>query len=528
MRKYLLSITALLAPILIFAQETSEKGMDEKFNEAFKPISDAWGSIVFYPVQFSENVGMPVVIIMLLTAGLVFTILFRFVNIRLFPVSINIVRGKYDDVDHHEVEEKSMVNVVDGDIVDTIAIEGKDGEVSHFQALTAALSGTVGLGNIAGVAIAISLGGPGATFWMVLAGILGMSSKFVECTLGVKYRDIGEDGTVFGGPMYYLKKGLSDVGKGTLGKVLAVIFAIMCVGGSFGGGNMFQANQAAQQFNTMIGANSTSAGVIFGIIMAIIVAVVIIGGIKRIGSITEKIVPFMVGIYFIAAIIILIANFGLIGNAFGQIIDGAFNAKGITGGVLGVLIIGFQRAAFSNEAGVGSAAIAHSAVKTKFPASEGLVALLEPFIDTVVVCTMTALVIIITNGDGSIMEYGVKAPDGVLATSKAFASVLPWFPYVLTLAVVLFALSTMLSWSYYGLQSWMFLFGRSKTANYSYKIIFCLFIVIGSAVSLGAVTDFSDAMIFAMAVPNIIGCFILFPKVREELSKYLGAIRAKK
>lgn len=528
MKKYLLSIFTLVLPFLSIAQDAAEKGLDEKFNEAFKPISDAWGSIVFFPVMITEKLGMPIVIIMLLATGLLFTIIFKLVNVRLFPVSINILRGKYDDVDHHEVEEKSMVNVVDGDIVDTIAIEGKEGEVSHFQALTAALSGTVGLGNIAGVAIAISLGGPGATFWMILAGLLGMSSKFVECTLGVKYRDIGEDGTVFGGPMYYLKKGMADIGKGTLGKILAVFFAIMCVGGSFGGGNMFQANQAAQQFNTMIGASSTSAGVIFGIIMAVLVAVVIIGGIKRIGSITEKIVPFMVGIYVVAAVVILVANFSSIGSAFGQIFDGAFNAEGITGGVLGVLIIGFQRAAFSNEAGVGSAAIAHSAVKTKYPASEGLVALLEPFIDTVVVCTMTALVIIITNGDGSIMEYGVKAPDGVLATSKAFASVLPWFPYVLTLAVVLFALSTMLSWSYYGLQSWMYLFGRSKASDYAYKIIFCVFIVIGSAVSLGAVTDFSDAMIFAMAVPNIIGCFFLFPKVREELSKYLSAIKKDK
>lgn len=525
MKKSILSLFFTIIPLLTFAQD---KGLDERFNEAFKPIADAWGGIVFYPVTFSESVSMPIVIIMLLLSGLLFSILFKFVNIRRFPVSINILRGKYDDLDHHEVDPKAMVNIVDGDAVDTIAIEGHEGEVSHFQALTAALSGTVGLGNIAGVAIAISIGGPGATFWMIIAGLLGMSSKFVECTLGVKYRDVGEDGTVYGGPMYYLKKGLTDVGKSGLGKVLAAIFAIMCVGGSFGGGNMFQANQAAQQFNTMLGVQSTSAGVVFGIVMAIIVAIVIIGGIKRIGSITEKIVPFMVGIYFLAAIIILVANIGSIGSAFGEIFDGAFNAKGISGGVLGVLIVGFQRAAFSNEAGVGSAAIAHSAVKTKYPASEGLVALLEPFIDTVVVCTMTALVIIITNGDGSIMEYGVKAPDGVLATSKAFASVIPWFPYVLTMAVVLFALSTMLSWSYYGLQSWMFLFGKSKAADYSYKIIFCIFIIIGSAVSLGAVTDFSDAMIFAMAVPNIIGCFILFPKVREELAKYLKAIKSVK
>lgn len=522
MKKSILSLFFTILPLLTFAQD---KGLDERFNEAFKPIADAWGGLVFYSVNFSDSVSMPIVIIMLLLSGLLFSILFKFVNIRNFPVSINILRGKYDDLDHHEVDPKAMVNIVDGDAVDTIAIEGHEGEVSHFQALTAALSGTVGLGNIAGVAIAISIGGPGATFWMIVAGLLGMSSKFVECTLGVKYRDVGEDGTVYGGPMYYLKKGLTDVGKSGLGKVLAAVFAIMCVGGSFGGGNMFQANQAAQQFNTMLGVQSTSAGVIFGLIMATIVAIVIIGGIKRIGSITEKIVPFMVGIYFIAALIILVVNIAHIGDAFGQIFDGAFNAAGISGGVLGVLIVGFQRAAFSNEAGVGSAAIAHSAVKTKYPASEGLVALLEPFIDTVVVCTMTALVIIITNGDGAIMEYGVKAPDGVLATSKAFASVLPWFPYVLTIAVVLFALSTMLSWSYYGLQSWMFLFGKSKVADYSYKILFCIFIVVGSAVSLGAVVDFSDAMIFAMAVPNIIGCFILFPKVREELTRYLKAIK---
>ncbi|MFL0070834.1 alanine/glycine:cation symporter family protein [Tenacibaculum maritimum] len=520
MKKRLLTLLFAIVPMLTFAQE---KSLAERINEGFKPIADAWGGFVFYPVELGGGVKMPLVIIMLLLAGLIFTFIFKFVNIRLFPVSINIVRGKYDDVDHVTSGVVAGDPTPGGDAIETIRIEG-EGEVSHFQALTAALSGTVGLGNIAGVAVALSLGGPGATFWMIIAGLLGMSSKFVECTLGVKYRDVGEDGTIYGGPMYYLRKGLADVGKSCLGKVLAALFAIMVIGGSFGGGNMFQANQAAQQFGSMIGSNDLSTALIFGIVMSVLVGVVIIGGIKRIGNITEKIVPFMVGIYFLAAIIILTVNFSQIGNAFGQIIDGAFNAKGITGGLLGVLIIGFQRAAFSNEAGVGSAAIAHSAVKTKYPASEGLVALLEPFIDTVVVCTMTALVIIITNGNGDIMTYGVKSPDGVLATSKAFASVLPWFPYVLTIAVVLFAFSTMLSWSYYGLQGWMYLFGRSKASDYAYKILFCLFIIVGSAASLGAVTDFSDAMIFAMAVPNVIGLFFLFPKVREELSIYLKAI----
>lgn len=502
-----------------------EKGLDEKVNEAFKPIADKWGSIVFYSVKLSDTVQIPLVIVLLLLAGLIFTLIFKFANIRLVPTSLNIVKGKYDDIDRASTYVAAGDPTPGGKIAEVIRPEQTEGEVSHFQALTAALSGTVGLGNIAGVAIAISLGGPGATFWMIIAGFLGMSSKFVECTLAVKYRDVGADGVVYGGPMYYLKKGLKETGKGNLGKILAAVFAIMCIGGSFGGGNMFQANQAAQQFNTMIGAQSDSAGIIFGFVMAVLVAIVILGGIKRIGNITEKIVPFMVGIYLIAAIMILTKNIEHIGGAFSQIYEGAFNAKGISGGILGVLIIGFQRAAFSNEAGVGSAAIAHSAVKTKFPASEGLVALLEPFIDTVVVCTMTALVIIITNGDNSIMTYGVESPDGVLATSQAFASVLPWFPYVLTIAVVLFAFSTMLSWSYYGLQSWMFLFGRSKLSGNLYKLIFCSFVVVGSASSLGAVTDFSDAMIFAMAVPNIIGLFILYPKVHKELKKFISATK---
>ncbi|MBE7684921.1 amino acid carrier protein [Tenacibaculum piscium] len=524
MDKKLLTLLMLIAPMFSFSQE---KGLAEKINEGFKPVADAWGSFVFYPIKIGGDVEVPLVIIMLLASGLIFTVLFKFVSIRLFPTSINIVRGKYDEIDHVTMDVMEGDPTPGGDAIETIRVEGADGEVSHFQALTAALSGTVGLGNIAGVAVALSLGGPGATLWMIVAGLIGMSSKFVECTLGVKYRDVGEDGTIYGGPMYYLRKGLADVGKTTLGKVLAALFAIMVVGGSLGGGNMFQANQAAQQFGSMIGSNDLSTALTFGIVMSILVGIVIIGGIKRIGNITEKIVPFMVGIYVLAAVVILVANFSQIGGAFVQIWDGAFNTKDISGGILGVLIIGFQRAAFSNEAGVGSAAIAHSAVRTKYPASEGLVALLEPFIDTVVVCTMTALVIIITNGDGGIMTYGTKSPDGVLATSKAFASVLPWFPYILTMAVVLFAFSTMLSWSYYGLQGWMFLFGRSKAADYAYKILFCLFVIIGSAASLGAVTDFSDAMIFAMAVPNVIGLFFLYPKVKEELTKYLSAIKAK-
>lgn len=498
MKRPLLSFFAsLLTPLAVFAQDAAPKGWDESINEAVQPITDAVAGTVFYAVQLgdSASTAMPLVIIMLLTAAIIFTLYFRFVQFRRFKMAIDTVRGKYSD-------------------------PNEEGEVSHFQALTAALSGTVGLGNIAGVAIAISLGGPGATFWMVLAGLLGMASKFTECTLGVKYRDVGPDGTVYGGPMYYLTKGLAEKGMPGFGKFLAVFFAIMCIGGSFGGGNMFQANQAAQQFNDMIGATSGSAGLVFGVFMAFLVAIVIIGGIKRIGSVTEKIVPFMCGVYVLAALVIIFAHPSKIPHAFSLIIEGAFSPEGIAGGFVGVLVQGFRRAAFSNEAGVGSAAIAHSAVRTENPASEGVVALLEPFIDTVVVCTMTALVIIITGF--------YSTPDGTMSgvdlTSQAFGSIIPWFPYVLTVAVVLFAFSTMLSWSYYGLQSWMFLFGRSKLSDYTYKILFCVFVILGSAASLTAVTDFSDAMIFAMAIPNLTGLLILMPKVREEIKKYVRKI----
>jgi len=360
---------------------------------------------------------------------------------------------------------------------------------------------------------------------MILAGFLGMSTKFAECTLGVKYREIDADGTVHGGPMYYLRKGLADKGLGTLGKVFAVFFAIMCIGGSFGGGNMFQANQAAIQFLNVIYGDPTSiptsAKTVFGVIVAALVGVVIIGGIKRIGQVTEKVVPFMAVLYVGAALIVLGLNASLIPTAFELMFEGAFAPMAITGGFIGVLIQGFQRAAFSNEAGVGSAAIAHSAVRTSHPASEGMVALLEPFIDTVIICTMTALVLIITNIEGQFMIYGQKA-DGVSATSAAFSSSLPGAEYILTIAVVLFAFSTMLSWSYYGLQAWKFLFGKSKQADITYKLLFCLFVVIGAAASLDSVIGFSDAMIFAMVFPNVIGLLILAPVVKEEVAKYIS------
>ncbi|HAT70683.1 MULTISPECIES: alanine/glycine:cation symporter family protein [Croceibacter] len=528
MRKQLLSIFTLLIPIITFAQEQTTS---EKIDAVFSKYTGWFVEGIFYEIPFSETFQIPWVLIVLIGGALFFTIYFKFINITGFSKAIQVVRGKYEDIEKHGAEELYGADGIamsdEGDIVDTIRDESADGEVSHFQALTAALSATVGLGNIAGVAVALSIGGPGATFWMIVAGLLGMASKFAECTLGVKYRDVGPDGTVYGGPMYYLKKGLKEKGLGGLGKVLAVVFAIFVIGGSFGGGNMFQANQAAAQFVQLFDIESANAGMFFGIGMAVLVAVVIIGGIKRIASVTEKIVPFMAGIYVLAALIILGANFTLIDDAFGLIFEGAFSGLGIAGGLIGVMIQGIRRGAFSNEAGVGSAAIAHSAVRTKYPASEGIVALLEPFVDTVVICTMTALVIIITNFESSFMEYGTPITEGVELTATAFDTVIPHFSIVLTIAVILFAFSTMISWSYYGMQGWKFLFGKGRITDLVYKFLFLMFVIVGASISLGSVIDFSDAMIFAMVVPNIIGVILLSPKIKKELKKYNKAISKK-
>ena len=542
MKKYLLTVLTVLLPIITFAQD---KGLDEKVNDAFMPIATWWEGFVLTRVPIGEY-NIPFVVILLVVGATFFTVYFKFPSITKFKTAINTVRGRYVDIEKHGVDKlyNNDEALAVEDIPDTIRDESAHGEVSHFQALATAVSGTVGLGNIAGVAVAIGLGGPGATFWMIVCGLLGMSTKFVECTLGVKYRDVGPDGTVYGGPMYYLSKGLKEMGFGTFGKILGVLFAILCVGASFGGGNAFQSNQAAVQISTLLGLSCGSKGVIIGIVLAVLVGIVIIGGIKRIAKITEKIVPFMAGLYILASLIIIFANFSDIGFAFSLIIDGAFAPMAGLGGLVGVLIVGFQRAAFSNEAGAGSAAIAHSAVRTKYPASEGVVALLEPFIDTVVICTMTALVIIFFNINGTdaqsvfnytaehgssvILNSNGQTINGVDLTSMAFDSVIPHFSYVLTIAIVLFAFSTMISWSYYGLQSWKYLFGKGKTADMVYKVLFLLFVVIGAAATLDAVIKFSDAMILALVFPNMIGLFFLFPKVRQEMKRYLTAISIKK
>ncbi len=527
--KIIQKISTVLLIVLLTPFSSFAEGLDERINEWFSPIASAWEGFVLTTIPLGGQ-DIPFVVLLLVVGASFFTLYFAFINIRKFPLAINVVRGKYDDIEGGgETITDANVHMVDGDIFDTIRIESEEGEVTHFQALATAVSGTVGLGNIAGVALAIGLGGPGATFWMIICGLIGMSTKFVECTLGVKYRDIGEDGTVYGGPMYYLSKGLKERGYTGLGKGLAVLFAMLCIGASFGGGNAAQSNQAALQLASMIGWQSGSSGTIIGIILAVVVGFVIIGGIKRIASVTEKVVPFMAVIYGAACLFIILGNFSYIDDAFGQIFSQAFTPKAGIGGLMGVLIVGFQRAAFSNEAGAGSASIAHSAVKTKFPASEGLVALLEPFIDTVVICTMTALVIIFYNS-GGIFEYGGavvingETVEGAVLTSMAFESFISWFPYLLTIAIVLFAISTMISWSYYGLQSWMYLFGKSKASDLAYKLLFLVFIVIGAAANMDSVWGFSDAMILALVFPNMLGLFILFPKVKEELNKYLDAI----
>jgi len=530
MKKRILSMFLLAIPMLTFAQEMS---MDEKIEAKFKPFAEAVSSVVFYPISI-VGIDVPVVIIILLLGALFFTLYFKFANITLLGVAFHATRGKYDEIDHHSVDVVAGDSTPGGDVFESVQAEGVVGEVTHFQALTAALSATVGLGNIAGVAVAIAIGGPGATIWMILAGFLGMSTKLVEATLGVKYREVGEDGKIYGGPMYYLRRGLKEKKLGGIGKVLAGVYAVFVVGGSFGGGNMFQSNQATAQFKQLFGIES---GFLFGVLMAVLVGVVIIGGIKRIGQVTEKIVPFM-GIMFVgASLVIIVMNISIVPEALVQIWDGAFGQASIVGGLIGVMIVGFQRAAFSNEAGVGSASIAHAAVKTKFPASEGIVASIGPFVDTVVICTMTALVIVVTNlksnlfdyanldeGNNVIMNGTGKHLGGVDLTSVAFDSAIPNFSILLTIAVILFAFSTMLSWSYYGIQGWKYLFGKSKIADISYKALFLIFVVIGASSSLGSVIDFSDAMIFAMVFPNVIGLFLLAPKVKQELTRYLTAI----
>lgn len=478
-------ILSLALPNIVLAAESETPGgFIGILDSVFSRLVDILNEILFF-----EIAGFPLIVLWLICGSIFFTLRMGFINVRGLKHAIDIVRGKYDD-------------------------PNDDGEVSHFQALATALSGTVGLGNIAGVAIAVQVGGPGAVLWMTLGGFFGMSSKFTECTLSQKYRRVKTDGSVAGGPMYYIARPLADKGLRPVGKGLAGLFAFLCIGASFGGGNMFQANQSYAAISNVIPGIPNW---IFGIVVAALVGVVIIGGLSRIASITGKLVPLMAVVYILACLWIILTNFTGIPGAIATIFTGAFSPQAVGGGFLGVLIQGIRRSAFSNEAGVGSAAIAHSAARTDEPLREGLVALLEPLIDTIVICNMTALAIIIT---GTYQDTSIG--DGVLLTSNSFATVVDWFPSVLAIAVVLFAFSTMISWSYYGEKAWEYLFGGSTILVYKGLFVFCVFV--GSVVNLGAVLDFSDMMLLAMSIPNLIGCYLLSGVVASELKEYMNRL----
>lgn len=483
-------------------------------NSVFEPLAEWAARLIFFTLPgWSE--GMPFVVLWLLMAAVAFTVYFGLIQVRGVPVSLDVVRGKYSSPDD-------------------------PGEVSHFQALASALSGTVGLGNIAGVAIAVTLGGPGATFWMILAGLFGMATKFAECTLGVKYRDVHEDGTVSGGPFKYLPIAFAKFGGGGVpAKILTGVFAVAILFFGVAGGNMFQANQTYTQVVEVTGGeDSVLAGpggsLVAGLVLAIGVGLVIIGGIRSIARVTSKLVPAMAVLYVVCCLTVLVVNAAYIPEAFGSILSGAFAPEGVAGGVVGVLIIGMQRAAFSNEAGLGSAAIAHSAVSTRRPVSEGFVALLEPFVDTVVVCTMTALAIVTANTamyqqSRSQVAAG-EAPDanGVVLTSDAFASVISWFPVLLAIAVALFAFSTLITWSYYGQKAWEYLFGRSRRGVIFYKVLFCTFTVLGAVLTLTQVVNFADSFLFVCAFVNLLGVALLLPVIKREMRAYLEDRRSGK
>ncbi|MCG9640922.1 alanine:cation symporter family protein [Vibrio sp. Isolate34] len=494
--------------ILLFSSSAfAEEG---SFNQAISNLSQSvdgffneytgwFVGLIFKSVPVGEA-NFPIIVGWLLLAALIFTVYFGFVQFKRVGMAIDIIKGKYTDPKSKE-----------------------DGEVSHFQALTTALSGTVGLGNIAGVGAALAIGGPGATFWMILCGILGMASKFCECTLGVKYRTILPSGVVSGGPMYYLSQGLGERGLGGLGKVLAIGFALMCILGSLGGGNMFQANQAHAMLTYAFDIPS-EYGVITGLVLAALVFSVIVGGMPSIASVTEKVVPWMAALYIGMAVIVIGSNLDQVGPAFSAIFTGAFTGEGVVGGFIGALIQGLKRATFSNEAGVGSAAIAHSAVKTKEPITEGLVSLLEPFVDTVIICTMTALVITIAGLNTG--PYDGTGLTGVTLTAASFTETAGFFKYTLALAVIMFAFSTMISWSYYGLKAWTYLFGEGKATELVFKVMFCVFVVIGATIQFGAVIDFSDAAIFAMSIFNILGLYFLMPVVKKELQSFVARVKS--
>ena len=487
------SLIALAATILPLT--VSASSIDETIDNLVGPLAHGISVLVFYPLPFFGQ-QFPIVVLLLIVAAAFFTIYFKFLNIRGFRHAIRVARGDFANPAH-------------------------TGDVSHFQALATAVSGTVGIGNIGGVAVAISVGGPGATFWMIIAGLLGMSTKFAECTLGVKYRRVNDDQSVSGGPMYYLSRGLAELRMPRFGRALGAFYAIGIVIGCMGIGNMFQSNQAFAQILNVTGGTESSwvagKGWLVGTVFALLIALVVVGGIRSIARVTGRLVPFMAVFYSAGAIAIIGWNYEALPFAVNAIFSGAFTSEGVYGGAIGAMIVGFQRAVFSNEAGIGSAAIAHSAARTEDPAAEGHVALLEPFIDTVVICTLTALVIITT------LYYVPGFTDGlggIEMTSAAFERNISSAPYFIAVAGVLFAYSTMLAWCYYGLKGWTYLVGESRAADLGFKATFCAFTVLGASTQLSTVLDFSDAMVFLICIPNILGLYLLAPVIKQELAQY--------
>ena len=472
-------------------------GIDQAIDDAMRPAADFLSGVVFFTVPIL-GADAPLIVFWLVAGGLFFTIYLRFVNIRGFLHALAVVSGRYAD-------------------------RRDPGEISQFRALTTAVAGTVGIGNMAGVAVAISVGGPGAAFWLAVAGALGMSTKFAECTLGVLFRRANPDGSVSGGPMYYLEAGLRQLGRPRLGRGLGLFYAIAMVIGCLGIGNMFQSNQAAEMFQIITGREDSlfaDKSWLIGLALALCVGLVIIGGIKSIGSVTVRLVPAMAVLYIFLALLFLILNVVSIPGAVAAIWSGAFAPGGLAGGALGALIVGFRRATFSNEAGLGSAAIAHSAARTPLPASEGYVGLLEPFIDTIVICMMSAVVIVIYQ---PVLSGGV---NGIELTISAFESTLPWSATPIGIAAILFAFSTMLGWSYYGLKAFTYLAGEGRVRDIGFKALFCLFVVLGASVELESLVNLSDALIFIVAIPNLIGLYVMAPIVRREIARYRSTRQA--
>jgi AGCS family alanine or glycine:cation symporter len=503
MRQRLAAALLLFAGPLVAAPALAAApavGIDQRIQDAVTPFTDAVAAAVFSAISIG-GVQLPLILLWLIAAAVFCTLYFRFINFRGFMLGFRLIRGDYSD-------------------------KTSAGEASHFQALATALSGTVGLGNIAGVALAVKLGGAGATFWMILAGVLGMATKFAECTLAVKYRQYNADGTVSGGPMYTLSRGIAErfPGMAPVGKFLGVLFALFCIGGAIGAGNLFQSNGAQQALIVITGGPEQSwfadKGWLFGVVLALAVGVVIVGGMKSIARVTDKLVPLMAGIYLLAGLVILGVHFDAIPGAIAAIFRGAFSPEGVAGGAVGVMLIGFRRAAFSNEAGIGTAAIAHSAVRTKHPVTEGLVALWEPFIDTVIICTMTALIIVVTDA-----VHLNPSDNGVALTAAAFGTVGSWFPMLLAVAVFLFAYSTMISYAYYGEKAATYLFGETKGVRRAYQIVFLVCTPIGTTMSFTRLADFSDAVYFLMAIPNVIAIYLLAPVVKRELADFMGKLQ---